>query len=50
MSPDGSGGVFFALDKHRFTYQWKAQGIKYVQIFGIDNAMEIVLLLLFPHR
>lgn len=42
LSPDGSGGVFPALDKDHFVFQWKQQGIEFVQIFGIDNAMEIV--------
>ncbi|KAK8833064.1 hypothetical protein WA577_004041, partial [Blastocystis sp. JDR] len=37
LSPDGSGGVFPALDKNHFVFQWKQQGIEFVQIFGIDN-------------
>lgn len=49
LSPDGSGGVFPALDKNHFVFQWKQQGIEFVQIFGIDNAMEIVIIAPIRH-
>lgn len=49
LSPDGSGGVFPALDKNHFVFQWKQQGIEFVQIFGIDNAMEIVVVTSVRH-
>lgn len=42
LSPDGSGGFYFALHRQHILDRWKEQGIEYVHVFGIDNAMEIV--------
>lgn len=42
LSPNGSGGLFFALQKNRILYAMKEKGIQYLHCFGIDNAAEFV--------
>lgn len=39
LAPDGNGGIYPAMVKHGIITDMKARGIKYIHVFGVDNAL-----------
>ncbi len=39
LAPDGNGGIYPAVVKHGIITDMKARGIKYIHVFGVDNAL-----------
>lgn len=39
VAPDGNGGIYPAMVKHGILNDMKSRGIKYIHIFGVDNAL-----------
>ncbi len=39
VAPDGNGGVYPALVRHGILLEMRGRGIKYLHVFGVDNAL-----------
>ena len=39
LAPDGNGGIYPAMVKHGVLTDMKKRGVKYIHVFGVDNAL-----------
>eukprot|EP00569_Conticribra_weissflogii_P001940 CAMPEP_0171351632 /NCGR_PEP_ID=MMETSP0878-20121228/39613_1 /TAXON_ID=67004 /ORGANISM="Thalassiosira weissflogii, Strain CCMP1336" /LENGTH=486 /DNA_ID=CAMNT_0011857001 /DNA_START=128 /DNA_END=1588 /DNA_ORIENTATION=+ len=39
VAPDGNGGIYPAMVKHSVLSDMKAKGVRYIHVFGVDNAL-----------